>query len=62
VEESSGRNAALLRQAHSLRQVDVARAMILPVSRRWVHQLKRCKRLSAKQFQRLGAAIRRADR
>lgn len=55
--EYTGRDASLLRQSHGLRQVDVARAMIPPVSRERVHQFEHRERLSPEQFGRIGAAI-----
>jgi predicted anti-sigma-YlaC factor YlaD len=50
------------RQAHTLRQVDVARAMVPPVSRQWIAQLERRRRLSPELFQRVAAGILAASR
>ena len=55
-------DAKLLRQAHGLRQIDVARAMVPPVSRQRVAQFERRRRLSPGQFARVAAAILAADR
>lgn len=55
--EPTGRDVALMRQAHELRQVDVGRAMVPPVSKQRVQQLERRRRLTVAQFGRIGAAI-----
>jgi transcriptional regulator with XRE-family HTH domain len=52
----------LLRQAHGLRQADVAASMVPPVVRQRVAQLERRRRLSPEQFRRVAAAILAASR
>jgi len=49
----------LLRRAHNLRQIDVARTMVPPVSRQRLDQFERRRdgQLSPDQFHRVAAAI-----
>ena len=63
----SGDDIRLLRQAHTrqartLRQVDVARAMVPPVSRQWIDQLENRRRLSPERFRQVVAGIMAAAR
>jgi hypothetical protein len=63
----SGDDIRLMRQAHNrqartLRQVDVARAMVPPVSRQWIAQLERRHRISPELFGRVVAGILAASR
>ena len=60
--EYTGRDAALLRYQHGLRQVDVGRAMRPPVSRQRVHQLEHAARITPEQLRRMTAAILTASR
>jgi hypothetical protein len=61
VSEYTGRDAALLRQSHGLRQIDVGRAMVPAVSRQRVHQLEHRPRLTGEQIARMADAIMAAS-
>ncbi len=66
MDDFAGDDLRLLRLAvpryRNLRQADVARAMVPPVSRQRVAQLERRARLSPEQFRRVAAAILAAAR
>ena len=68
MERYSGDDIRLLRSAHTgadgcpLRQIDVARAMVPPVSRQWVAQLENRRRLSPARFRQVVDGIMAAAR